>query len=134
MGELRPAERVALVSDAWALVRAGEATIEAFLELVASLRHETDHVVLDELVGKLSVIEHRFLADADRENFGAFVAELFGAQAAALGWAPAPGTSEDDEIRLRRAVLLRALVLLAREPGAVAEAATRLPPSEQAPP
>ncbi len=131
VGELRPAERVALVSDAWALVRAGEATIEAFLELVASLRHETDHVVLDELVGKLSVIEHRFLADADRENFGAFVAELFGPQAAALGWAPAPGTSEDDETRLRRAVLLRALVLLARAPGTVDEAAKRLPPSEQ---
>jgi puromycin-sensitive aminopeptidase len=130
VGELRPAERVALVSDAWALVRAGEATIEAFLELVASLRNETDHVVLDELVGKLSVIEHRFLADADRDNFGAFVAELFGAQAAALGWGPASGVSEDDEVRLRRAVLLRALVLLAREPGAVAEAANRLPSSE----
>ena len=127
VGELRPAERVALVSDSWALVRAGETTIEAFLELVASLRHETDHVVLDELVGKLSVIEHRFLADADRENFGAFVSELFGAQAAALGWAPATGAAEDDETRLRRAVLLRALVLLAREPGAVAEAARRLP-------
>jgi hypothetical protein len=130
VAELRPAERVALVSDAWALVRAGEATIEAFLELVASLRHETDHVVLDELVGKLSVIEHRFLADEDRENFGAFLAELFGAQAAGLGWAPPSGASEDDEVRLRRAVLLRALVLLAREPGAVAEAANRLPPSE----
>ncbi len=130
VGELRPAERVALVSDAWALVRAGEATIEAFLELVASLRHETDHVVLDELVGKLSVIEHRFLADADRDHFGAFVADLFGAQAAALGWAPADGAAEDDEVRLRRAVLLRALVLLAREPGAVAEAAKRLPPVE----
>ena len=131
VGELRPAERVALVSDAWALVRAGEATIEAFLELVASLRHETDHVVLDELVGKLSVIEHRFLADADRDHFGAFVAELFGPQAAALGWAPAVGVAEDDEVRLRRAVLLRALVLLAREPVAVAEAAKRLPSTDQ---
>ena len=131
VGELRPAERVALVSDAWALVRAGEATIEAFLELVASLRHETDHVVLDELVGKLSVIEHRFLADADRENFGAFVAELFGAQAAGLGWAPASAASEDDEVRLRRAVLLRALVLLAREPVAVREATSRLPSFEK---
>jgi puromycin-sensitive aminopeptidase len=131
VGELRPAERVALVSDAWALVRAGEATIEAFLELVASLRHETDHVVLDELVGKLSVIEHRFLADADRENFGAFVAELFGAQAAGLGWAPASGASEDDEVRLRRAVLLRALVLLGREPVAVREATNRLPSFEK---
>ncbi|HVV51034.1 MAG TPA: M1 family metallopeptidase, partial [Polyangia bacterium] len=112
VGELRPAERVALVSDAWALVRAGEATIEDFLELVQSLRQETDHVVLDELVGKLATLEHRVLADADRPHFGAFVAELFGAQAAALGWAPARGALEDDETRLRRAVLLRALALL----------------------
>ncbi len=131
LGELRPAERVNLISDAWALVRAGEAPIDGFLDLVASLRHETDHVVLDELAGKLSVIEHRFLADADRDRFGAFVADLFGAQAAALGWAPVGGGVEDDEVRLRRAVLLRALVLLAREPGAVAEAAKRLPPPEQ---
>jgi puromycin-sensitive aminopeptidase len=129
LGELRPAERVALISDSWALVRAGEATIEDFLELVGSLRDETDHVVLDELVGKLSIIEHRFLADADRERFGAFVAELFGAQAAALGWGAAPGALEDDETRLRRAVLLRALVLLARAPAAVTEAQARLPPA-----
>jgi puromycin-sensitive aminopeptidase len=129
MGELRPAERVALLSDSWALVRAGEATIEGFLELVASLRAETDHVVLDELVGKLSIIEHRFVAEGDRESFGAFVADLFGAQAAALGWGPAPGAIEDDETRLRRAVLLRALVLLARAPAAVAEAQSRLPPA-----
>ncbi len=129
MGELRPAERVALLSDSWALVRAGEATIEGFLELVASLRAETDHVVLDELVGKLSIIEHRFVAEGDRESFGAFVADLFGAQAAALGWGPAPGAIEDDETRLRRAVLLRALVLLARAPAAVAEAQSRLPPT-----
>jgi puromycin-sensitive aminopeptidase len=129
VGELRAAERVALVSDSWALVRAGEATIEDFLELVASLRAETDHVVLDELVGKLSIIEHRFLAEADRDRFGAFVSELFGAQAAALGWGAAPGAREDDETRLRRAVLLRALVLLARAPSSVAEAEARLPPA-----
>ena len=127
VGELRPAERVALVSDSWALVRAGEAPIDGFLDLVASLRHETDHVVLDELVGKLSVIEHRFLADADRARFGALVADLFGAHAAKLGWAAPGGGAEDDETRLRRAVLLRALVLLAREPTAVAEAQRRLP-------
>ena len=85
--------------------------------------------VLDELVGKLSVIEHRFLDEADRDHFGAFVAELFGAETAALGWAPAGGGVEDDEVRLRRTVLLRALVLMARDPAAVAEAQKRLPPA-----
>jgi len=126
VAELRPAERVALLSDTWALVRAGEAPIGGFLDLVASLRNETDHVVLDEVVGRLSLIEHRFLADADRGRFAAFVADLFGAQAAKLGWGHG-GTGEDDETRLRRAVLLRALVLLAREPAHIAEAASRLP-------
>ncbi len=125
VGELRPAERVALLSDAWALVRAGEAPIGGYLDLLASLRHETDHVVLDEMVGRLSLIEHRFLADADRARFAAFVADLFGDGAAKLGWGD--GAGEDDETRLRRAVLLRALVLLARDPAQIAQAEARLP-------
>ena len=126
VSELRPAERIALISDQWALVRADQAPIERFLDLVVSLRGEEDHVVLDEVVGRLGLIEHRFLADEDRAAFGTLVTELYGARAAKLGWTPAP--TEDDESRLRRAVLLRALVLIARAPDAVAEAAKRLPP------
>ena len=129
VAELRPAERVALVSDQWALVRADLAPIERFLDLVASMRDEEDHVVLDELVGRLSLIEHKFLADTDRDRFGAFVSGLYAQRATALGWGPAAGAApEDDEVRLRRAVLLRAMVVLARAPAAVAEAERRLPP------
>ncbi len=127
VGELRPAERIALLSDQWALVRADLAPIERFLDLVTSLRGEEDHVVLDEIVGRLSIIEHRLLADDDRDRFGAFVAELYGSRAAALGWTPAP--NENDETRLGRAVLLRALAVIARVPAVVAEAAARLPPA-----
>jgi puromycin-sensitive aminopeptidase len=127
VGQLAPAERVVLISDAWALVRADLAPIERFLALVESMGDEQDHVVLDEIVGRLSLIEHRFLGDADRDRFGAFVAKLFGARAAALGWSAGPA-GEDDETRLRRSVLLRALALLARDPATVAEAARRLPP------
>ena len=108
-------------------MRAGLAPIERFCDLVVSLRDEEDHVVLDEVVSRLSLIEHRFLADDDRERFGAFVRELYGARAAALGWAPRQG--EDDETRLRRAVLLRALALIARDPQTAAEAAKRFPPA-----
>jgi puromycin-sensitive aminopeptidase len=50
---------------------------------------------------------------------------MYGERAAKLGWSPAP--NEDDEVRLRRAVLLRALVVTARDAGAVAEAEKRLP-------
>jgi puromycin-sensitive aminopeptidase len=125
VGDLRPAERIALISDQWALVRADLAPIERFLDLVVSLRDEEDHVVLDEVVGRLALIEHRFLADEDRAAFGKLVTELYGARAAKLGWTPA--ANEDDEIRLRRAVLLRALVVTARDASAVAEAEKRLP-------
>ena len=129
VAELRPAERVALISDQWARVRADLAPVERFLDLVASLADEEDHVVLDEIVGRLSLIEHRFLDDRDR--FGLFVAKLYGARAAKLGWTSATG--EDDEIRLRRAVLLRALVVLARDPAAIAEAERRFPPASGQP-
>jgi len=127
---LRPAERMTLVSDQWALVRAGVVPIGAFLDLVASLGNEEDHVVLDDLVGRLATIEHRHLDDAERGRFEAFVRDLLGARAAKLGWA---GAKEDDETRLRRAALLRAIVLLARDPAAVAEAVRRLPPRDGAP-
>jgi puromycin-sensitive aminopeptidase len=128
VAELRPSERLALLSDQWALVRAGIGPVAGFLDLVASLKDEDDHVVLDDIVGRLATIEHRHLDESDRARFATFVRELAGPRATALSWGPAAGGAEDDETRLRRAALLRALVLLAREPGAVAEAVRRLPP------
>jgi puromycin-sensitive aminopeptidase len=133
IGGLRPAERMTLLSDYWAFVRANHIEVGGFLDLVASLRAEEDHVVLDDLVGRLSTIEHRHLDEAERGRFEAFVRELFGARAAELGWQAQGGALEDDETRLRRAALLRATVLLARDPGAVAEAVRRLPPPSGAP-
>ncbi len=120
LGELGAEERLGLVSDQWALVRAKVAPVGDFLDLAASLGDEPDHAVLDEVVGRLAAIEQRHLADDDRPRFQALVGSLFGPAARALGWAPAPG--EDDERRLRRAAVLRALALLGRVPAAVDEA------------
>jgi puromycin-sensitive aminopeptidase len=130
LGALRAAERLTLISDQWALVRAGVVPIGAFLDLVASLGGEEDHVVLDDAVGRLGAVEHRHLDEAERGRFEGFVRDLLGARAAKLGWGAA---KEDDETRLRRAALLRAVVLLARDPAQVAEAVRRLPPREGAP-
>ncbi len=133
--ELGPEERLGLVSDQWALVRAGQVEVAAFLDLVSGLGDETDHVVLEEILTRLSIIEHRHVADDDRAGLHRFIAELFAASAARLGWgtrgseaggSPAgTGAPEDDETRLRRAALLRARVLLARVPEAIAEAEAR---------
>jgi len=125
IGELSPEERLGLVSDQWALVRAGQAEVARFLDLVAGLGDETDHVVLEEILTRLSVIEHRHVSDADRPRLHAFIGELFAGLAARLGWQGPAGVTEDDETRLRRAAVLRARGLLARVPADVAEAQAR---------
>jgi puromycin-sensitive aminopeptidase len=79
--------------------------------------------VLDELVGRLGAIEHR-LDGAPRERFQRFVAGLFRSAFGRGGWDPAPG--EEDGPRLRRAALVRAMGLVARDPGVVGEARARL--------
>ena len=121
--DLEAEERMSLVSDQWALVRAGQAAAGPFLDLLAGLKGESDHVVLDEVVGRLSWIEHRGTGDADRLNFQTFVARSFVAAGADLGWDPREG--EGDERRLQRAAVLRALTLVAREPAALVEAQSR---------
>ncbi|MCA1827370.1 MAG: M1 family metallopeptidase [Myxococcales bacterium] len=118
--ELRPEERMGLVSDQWALVRAGGSRVDGFLHLLAGLREEEDHVVLDEVVGRLSYLEHRCVAEADRTPFQTWVRGLFAGAGADLGWEPRPG--EGDERRLRRAAIQRALALVARDPAAISAA------------
>jgi len=124
-GDLPPIERMAVVSDQWALVRAGVETVGAFLDLVSAMAGETDPFVLDELIGRLALLESRHVSDDDRPAFQRVVGELFRAQAAAHGWQASSAAAESDDARLRRAALLRALVVVAREPGAVAEAEQR---------
>ncbi|HET7784846.1 MAG TPA: M1 family aminopeptidase [Myxococcales bacterium] len=121
--ELRPEERMALVSDQWALVRAAAVQLDGFLQLLAGLHAERDHTVLDEVVGRLGYLEHRAVGEPDRPALQAWVRSLFAPAAAELGWEPGPG--EEDERRLRRAAVLRALTLVARDQAAIDEAAAR---------
>jgi puromycin-sensitive aminopeptidase len=123
LGELAPPERIALLADGWALVRARRLDAAAFLDLLAGFGAEEDDAVLDELVGRLAAIEHR-LDGAPRAAFQRFVARLLGPSLARAGWDAAPG--EADGPRLRRAALVRALGLVAREEGTVREARARL--------
>jgi len=123
LGALTPAERVSLLSDEWALVRCDERPVEAWLELAAALGDEPDHAVLDELVARLSGMDHRLVAEADQPAFARFVRLLLGPGLARSGWEAA---GEGDEPRLTRAALVRAVGLVARAPEVAAEAAVRL--------
>jgi puromycin-sensitive aminopeptidase len=121
---LAPSERIQLLSDEWALVRAGAREVGDLLDLCAAFQGEVDHAVLDELVARLSAIEHRLVADGDRPALQRVVAGLFRPALAATGWDPA--AAEGDEVRLRRAAAVRALGLVARDPEVIREATARL--------
>jgi len=124
VGALEPAERIGLLSDEWALVRAGERDIGSFLDLCTAFGAEEDYAVLDELTGRLAAVEHRVVADGDLAAFRDFVAELLAPQLDSLGWDAGPG--EEDRGRLRRAALVRALGVTARRPAVVREGARRM--------
>jgi puromycin-sensitive aminopeptidase len=121
--ELRTEERMALVADQWALVRANVTPIDGFLNLLAGLQHEQDHVVLEEVIGRLGYLESRGVEEADRPAFQQWVRRLFAGAGAELGWEQRDGDS--DETRLRRAAVLRAVTLVGRDPAAVKEAVER---------
>lgn len=123
IGQLRTEERLGLVADQWALVRANATPIEGFLKLIGSLNEEEDHVVLDEVVTRLSYLESRGVETADRPAFQGWVRGLFTKPTAELGWDVQPG--ESDERRLRRAAVLRATTLVGRDEASVKQALER---------
>jgi puromycin-sensitive aminopeptidase len=124
VGRLTAAERIALLSDEWALVRRGEREVSAFLDLCARFSGEHDHAVLDALGGRLASLEQSYVTDESRPAFRAWVARLLGPQMPEVGWDPS--AAEPGDRRLRRAALVTALGLVAREPAVVGEGTRRL--------
>ena len=111
--DLGPEERIALLSDEWALLRAGVRAPEPFLDLLAAFAGEDDRAVLDELVGRLAAMEHRLPGSGSGVLFRTFVASLVRPALGRTGLdAPA---SDDGEARLRRAALARGMALVARD-------------------
>ena len=121
---LEPEERLALVDDQWALVRAGRRPVATFLRVLDALAGESDRVVLGAAYERLRWIESYALGESDRAAFGALAVRLFQPQLDRLGYDPRPDDGEDD--RELRAIVINALGLVARDPATVAEASRRV--------
>jgi puromycin-sensitive aminopeptidase len=126
LNELSAPERMALVGDQWAMVRAGRGTIESFLELADALGDDTDYDVLDGLAAPLALIDEQVAAPGSdgQRAFRAWIAARFAPQLARLGWEAAAG--ENDATRLRRAAVVRLVGGVAEDAGVLAEAARRV--------
>jgi puromycin-sensitive aminopeptidase len=126
LDELSAVERLALAGDQWALVRAGKAEIESFLDVVDALGGETDYDVLDGIAGPLGFVDEQIAGDGTpaQEAFRERIATRFRPAFERLGWTAAPG--ESDDVRLRRAALLRIVGGVAEAPDVMQEASRQL--------
>lgn len=122
--ELRAEERLSLIDDQWALVRARKAGIAQFMELVSGLRGETDRAVLQTIGEHLAFIAHNVATPETLPDLRRLVASIFGPELARLGWDRRPADSSDD--RERRAIAIGALGHRADDAGVRREARRRL--------
>jgi len=112
--KLSPQERISLLGDSWAAVRAGKYRMGDYLSLIQGMQQERNLSAIDILVENLSSIDRDLLDDSNREQFQTFVRNLFRPAAQELGWSSAPG--EGDERRSLRAKVLEAYGYLGRDP------------------
>jgi puromycin-sensitive aminopeptidase len=121
---LNPAERLTLVGNQWALVRACKADVAQFFTVLGGYHEETDRAVLSAITERLYWLATHVVDDATRPRFERFVADFMRPHVEALGWDPRPGESADD--RLRRATAIAALGELAGDAAIISEAKARL--------
>ncbi|HEX2039380.1 MAG TPA: M1 family metallopeptidase [Acidimicrobiales bacterium] len=114
LGGLDALERYTLADDTWALVLAGRASLDDFLDLARLLAADEDNPnVWSVLLGGLDLLE-RSLPSEDKEEVRSLVATLCRPVLERLGWAAEPG--EPETRRTLRAQLIRALGVLAADP------------------
>jgi aminopeptidase N/puromycin-sensitive aminopeptidase len=117
---LTPPERIGLLGDEWALMRAGQAPVGDFMGLVLAVKQDPNATVMENALGRVTAIETRIATDADRERLDGVVRREFGGVYAGLAKG---GGLEMENREALRATLFTALGQ-AGEPEVLAEALT----------
>ena len=114
-------ERIGLLGDRWALMRAGEGTVGEFLDLALAVKADPNAAVLESALGKVGTIIERIATDDDRKRLDGLVQREFGGVYAELGKS---GRHEADDRAELRETLFEALGQ-AGDPAVLAEAASQ---------
>jgi len=118
-------ERLTLLSDEWALVRAGRHSASDYLELASGFGHEHTSGVLQDLRGRFDVVHEYLTTDATRPAFEAFVRTLLKPLFDEVGFSAGSG-ADTDERRALRAVVVGALGTVGQDPDIIAGARAAL--------
>src|SRR5206468_6696680 len=114
---LTPPERLSLVGDEWALVRADHHTVGDYLSLAAGFTREHTSGVLSAITSPLAYLREYLTTDTTRPTFEAFVRTLLRPLFDELGFAAAP--ADPDDRRQLRAVVVAALGETGEDPDLV---------------
>jgi aminopeptidase N/puromycin-sensitive aminopeptidase len=116
---LTPEERITLTDNQWALLSSGRSSVGDYLDLVASLRNDSNAAVIGGAVSHVEVIASRIASDEDRRQLALWLQEQ---------WKPAyekvRAVRPDDpsDRRELRASLLRALGTIGEDQSVLPEA------------
>jgi aminopeptidase N len=113
-------ERLALVDDEWALVRAGQHGAGGYLTLASAFGRETSSGVLGEIADRLAFMHQYLTTGATRERFEAFTRTMLAPLFRELGFSAAPNDTADR--RQLRAVVIGALGTTGNDPAVVRRA------------
>jgi aminopeptidase N/puromycin-sensitive aminopeptidase len=117
---LKPTERIAFVGGEWAQVRADQATVGDYLNLVSGVKNDESAAVVDTALGGVTAIMDRVAGtQQEKDGIAVWLRTTFSPVYAKLG-APAPGDSPDK--RQLRSLLFGLLGTRAKDPAVLAEA------------
>jgi len=117
---LTPSERISLLGDEWAQVRANKATAGDYLNLAGAVRGDPNADVLSVAVGGIEVIMDRVGATAEeRKGLAAWICGTFGPQLAKVG---NPTESDSPNNRELRAQLFYLVGSYGKDPAVIAQA------------
>jgi len=112
--ELNPAERMSLLGDEGALVRAGQESVARFMDLVGTLNQDGERGVVQSYSPALESIRNYVVADPDQPAFRSWIRSSFTPMFAKIGWTPVPGEAPDT--REVRSQLIKLLGELGQDP------------------
>jgi aminopeptidase N/puromycin-sensitive aminopeptidase len=118
--DLTAPERLALLDDEWALVRAGRHSIADYLILASGYGREHTSGVLEEVAHRLGFVHDYLTTDATVGRFETFTRRLLRPLFDEVGFAVA--ASDTDDRRSLRAAGIAALGTIGRDPDVVARA------------
>lgn len=116
---LTPEERISLLGDTWAQVRADKIGVGEYLKLVSAVKDDSSASVVGTAVSAIKAIDNRIAAtDEEHEALAAWVRKTFKPAYGRLG---EPSSSDSPEKRELRATLFGALGTIGKDSDVIAQ-------------